>query len=489
MMPVPSYQIIEFLHWLGFHGVRISLENPDEKLLHGLAEHFVQGNRHLYWNRNNSGWEPNTISIDNREDIEQSARRLISTLLRIIKRSELPQKNSIEILDLINIIGYHKSCSQELRQCKEFLEWIYRKYPLIIKGDIPKYKINELAIKFCTELGYNERQFQDTIVKLRTGDVKKGWLIALNKWLNPLKYFNTKDMYKLGEYLVVKELLNRYNLVGFHGMFLFTCNDNLPKFINDYWEDLHYLTGNYMNIYYTYDDLKSKVSGYQYIGRDLRSLDVKLTHIPAFIIWSKSLKNNRTIPLGNLSHKYIFKLIQIIVQGIKEGKSLNEVAYIGLKWAKSDRSHQLKTNALVINGGERIIMVNNGDNYEVSGQAGAVGRNATAYQNTFTQVRQECENISLDADSLNKLQLLANNLMNQSSFDLTQSLTYEAVAKLLAIKEATEKQDRNEQAKAVTNWRHWLNGVGEKAQKYLSVTADAVSLGLPLLKLLGLPVP
>ncbi len=63
------------------------------------------------------------------------------------------------------------------------------------------------------------------------------------------------------------------------------------------------------------------------------------------------------------------------------------------------------------------------------------------------------------------------------------------MGKLLAIKEPSENQDQEEQAKAVTKWRQWFSHISEKAQKYLSITADAVSLSIPLLKSLGLPIP
>ncbi len=62
-------------------------------------------------------------------------------------------------------------------------------------------------------------------------------------------------------------------------------------------------------------------------------------------------------------------------------------------------------------------MVRNGDHYEVSEQAGAVGRNANASNNTFIQVKQEVKSTSLDTKYLSKLQQLANRITNGKASD------------------------------------------------------------------------
>jgi hypothetical protein len=75
---------------------------------------------------------------------------------------------------------------------------------------------------------------------------------------------------------------------------------------------------------------------------------------------------------------------------------------------------------------------------------------------------------------LSKLQQLANRSPNEKASDDVSKLTaYEAVGKLLAIKEASENQDQEEHAKAVTNWRKWFSRISEKARKYLSIPPSA----------------
>ncbi|MDB9457913.1 hypothetical protein PN473_05745 [Dolichospermum circinale CS-545/17] len=368
-------------------------------------------------------------------------------------------------------------------QIIEFLNWLYYFEEPI---SIPSVKLNTIVTDFCQQLNYrNPQDFYKTIQKLQKGNVDSEWLVYLFPFLKKNKADKNTN-------LSLRYLLGRYRSVKFNGIFLFEKNDNFPKFINDYWEDLYYLTGNYMDIYYSFNDLKDPISGYQISSTELRYLDVKLTDIPAFMLWSGQIKNNVTIPLYQLYHGDIFQIIKHIVQGIKDEKSIQEIAIIA-KQETQKRSNNLfphTQRAIVINGGEKIVMVGSGDHYEVSGQAGAVGPNATASNNTFIQVKQELESANLDTESWSKLQQLANRLTTEKpSDDVSQSTVYEAVGKLLAIKEASEKQNQEEQAKAITNWRQWLSGIGDKAKEYLSITADTVSLGVPLLKLLGLPIP
>lgn len=227
-----------------------------------------------------------------------------------------------------------------------FLKWLETKYDgrININGDIPSSKLNKIVENFCKELNWkNSPEFLKTVKGLHTGKVNRNWLIKLF----PFLFKNANQNQRLS----LNYLLERYNLVKYHGIFLFEKNHDFPKFIYDYWKDLHYLTEDYIDIYYSFDDLQEKISAYQILSQ---------------------------------------------------------------------------------------------------------------------------------ANHLNS---------GKPPDDVSQSTVYEAVAKLLAIKEASEKKDQQEQVKTIANWRQWFNGIGKNAQNYLSVTADAVSLGLPLLRLLGLPVP
>ena len=493
MNGVPSYQVIEFLNWLYYFEEPIPISiSQNRNYLYSLAEKYVDQRRGFFYERERY-WDDDERYRqplgDHNESLRDAARRLVDTLFHTIEYDDISKENTITIITLFKQCLKQNPDSSKLKQIISFLEWLDKNYDgkIDINKTIPSVKLNKIVTDFCQQLNYpNPQEFYQTIQKLQKGDVDSEWLVYLFPFLKKNKVSKNRN-------LSLRYLLGRYRSVKFNGIFLFEKNDNFPKFINDYWEDLHYLTGNYMDIYYSFNDLKEPISGYQINLNEFRNLDVKLTDIPAFMFWSGEIKNNETIPLYQLSHGDIFQIIKHIVQGIKDDKSIQQIAIIAKEESKKRQNSLLPHahRAIIINGGEKIVMISNGDHNEVSGQqAGAVvGRNTTVSNNTFIQVKQELDLAQLDTESLSKLQQLANRLTNEKlSNDVSQSTVYEAVGKLLAIKEASEKQNQEEQAKAVTNWRQWFNGIGEKAQKYLSVTADAVSLGLPLFKLLGLPI-
>ena len=53
---------------------------------------------------------------------------------------------------------------------------------------------------------------------------------------------------------------DRYNRVKFHGMFLFPkgCAAQLNKFIEESWQDLNSMTGEWIDIYYSKKDVKDR---------------------------------------------------------------------------------------------------------------------------------------------------------------------------------------------------------------------------------------
>lgn len=99
------------------------------------------------------------------------------------------------------------------------------------------------------------------------------------------------------------------------------------------------------------------------------------------------------------------------------------------------------------------------------------------------------DEVALDAHALEKLQELVHALTTDGTNNLSKSQAYQAAGILMELTEAAENLDKNRQIEVVSKWRQWFSGAGEKAQTALSIVADCISLGLPLAKLLGLPVP
>ncbi len=98
------------------------------------------------------------------------------------------------------------------------------------------------------------------------------------------------------------------------------------------------------------------------------------------------------------------------------------------------------------------------------------------------------DEISLDDKALEKLQKFIDTLTQNKPNDLPQSHALQAAGILLELKESAENQDKNGQIEAVSKWKQWLSKLPEKSLKALSITADLLTLALPLAKILGLPI-
>jgi hypothetical protein len=124
------------------------------------------------------------------------------------------------------------------------------------------------------------------------------------------------------------------------------------------------------------------------------------------------------------------------------------------------------------------------------GQVGAMGENSRSDHNTFIQEAKKTLNeLPLDTSALESLQKLADYLVANSFDDVSKSSLFQATSTLYELKENAEKQDLDGQAKAVSKWRQWLDSVSGNTLKALSVIADSLGVALPVIKLLGMPVP
>ncbi|MCZ1268967.1 hypothetical protein [Paenibacillus tundrae] len=126
-----------------------------------------------------------------------------------------------------------------------------------------------------------------------------------------------------------------------------------------------------------------------------------------------------------------------------------------------------------------------GDTFNNYGQVGAMGKKAVAFQNTFSQEdRKTLETIS--EQDLAKLKVLINKLMDFDEAKLRKAEALRGAACLLEIIEAYQSSETETQVEALGKWRLWVNGLKEVSLGFLAVTADILTVSLPVLKLLGL---
>ena len=310
--------------------------------------------------RDNQGRRTKPLGVN--EDLEEAANRLVASIVR----------DDSSYLALQQIVNSIKNFPQLL----EFIEWLKKNHEdRILNQATSGREVKAMVTQFCRDLKYdNIQEFSGEIINCLSHTF-------IHKILNIFRIeIITKNRKPFVE-LPLPEFRERYESINFHGIFLFGENNNLSKFVKNHGRDLHDLTDCYIDIYYSQDDLKHYITGYQR-RKQFRNLDIELSHIPAFIIWKDSLTNSQIISLEGLSHHQIFDVVKHITNGIEQKKSLNKVYEIATKQVES----YLNPTSVIYNGGK--FMINNGDTYNVE-QAGAVGKYARSDNNTFFQSKEK----------------------------------------------------------------------------------------------------
>lgn len=126
-----------------------------------------------------------------------------------------------------------------------------------------------------------------------------------------------------------------------------------------------------------------------------------------------------------------------------------------------------------------------GDVYINNGQASAMGRNAKAIGTSIYQDNRKTMD-HLDEKQLQLLNKFLERLVNEETSEMKKPERLAGATHLASIIDAAGSEQVEKKEEALSQWHNWLTRLKEPAQRYLAVTADVVTLGLPLLKLLGL---
>jgi hypothetical protein len=322
-----------------------------------------------------------------------------------------------------------------------FFSWIIDKYPKIISlNDIPFQELEHEIDSFCDEYSYTE------VVKLKTqinnvfkGQIEDDLLSKLKRWFAKTRQENP---------------FNRYRDVNFHGIFLFPYfkHKEHEDFINEAWYDLNSFTGNWIDIYYSFEDLEKK-NGFDVLD-ELKGLNnIKITDLPAFLIWDNSLSNVLSIPLEGLNKEQIFKVMQFIVQSIKEKKSLLEVAQVALEYINKELS---KTKQIQYYN----IM---GDIYDFKNASGFTFINKSVVENSFNKIKEQ-----FDENTANVIKQIAE-IVEKSSNNEAKELF-----------EAFNKEINNPEPKKTLLKTFWTG-----LTTALPILASTASITASILKIIG----
>lgn len=310
--------------------------------------------------------EHNRIRIDlSRYGLENESERLVRST-----RELLSDKRKLE--EVKSMLSHPEGCVELMIMYPErynimlsdilnFFDWIRNQYPeLNLSGDIPLCKLNDLIDEFCKNKKSPETNLLKKQIKQMFKESRNGNFISkIREWF-------TNNGNKTEE---ESNPFDRYSRVKFHGMFLFPkgCAAQLNKFIEESWQDLNSMTGEWIDIYYSKKDVKDRTC---YDVRDnIKRFDkINNADLPAFIIWGNDFENSYPIPISDLENKKILTLIAHLVDSIRNDKSLPEVVDDGINFIREELRKN-KPNQINIQNMGDIFELNNANNITLVNRA------------------------------------------------------------------------------------------------------------------------
>jgi len=152
-------------------------------------------------------------------------------------------------------------------------------------------------------------------------------------------------------------------------------SEGFKNFINDNWLDLHAMSSDYLDIFYSEEDFGN--SGYA-IKNNMRTLPKDLPEkLPCLVIWQDSLQHAQAIDIEGLLDNELVSLIAKIVDLIKTDNSLNQIVLEARKMAEDYNQKHVDDNRPVTNNVFNIekntgIVSGSIENSEVTVYSGAI---------------------------------------------------------------------------------------------------------------------
>ena len=240
-------------------------------------------------------------------------------------------------------------------QIVEFLDWIRNQYPdLNLSGDIPFCKLNDLIDEFSKKTSSTKANpLKKQIKQMFKESRNSNFISKIREWFTRNK-ITTKG---------TSNPFDRYSRVKFHGMFLFPedCAVQLNKFIEESWQDLNSMTGEWIDIYYSKKDIKDRTC-YEVRDNIKRFYKINNADLPAFIIWDSDSENSYPISISDLENKKIQKLIAHLVDSIRSGNTLSKVIADGKNFIKEEKSKNKPVQTNINHMGDKIEIYNSNIN-------------------------------------------------------------------------------------------------------------------------------
>lgn len=429
MQKIESYIIIEFFEWIrsradGNKNMVILREccfrgrhtNSAYEVLEPLAREFVREMDCPY-----QSWEiiQNLKYYLNSEDVPVKEYGKIQAELWSNKKGSVrsPRRENV----LHNMVSTPTRVGVEI----EFFEWIEenRIDPVeIIK--MPKEKFEEMVNAFARER--NRRNSKNLVEKLYSAFQ----MDILSKQY--IRYSNSN---------IVKCLFLQLG-----------ANKTFPNFIHNYWDDLHFLSKDYLDIFYSESELWK--SGY-IVKEYIHKLHVPETAIPCLVLWRETIEEALYIELFDLEENEVFQIIQLIVEMLKNNYDLETVCRETKNMAdkkRAEKRHTHITNVSVTQTAENVYgnMVGNATNSTI-----------TSVHISKNDDKELAKEIEVATQRINEIAELS---LDQKQF-IVELLEELAAAKEDADKVACKK-----------SFAAFVKGLGSTADKVISSLANLATI-------------
>ncbi len=158
----------------------------------------------------------------------------------------------------------------------------------------------------------------------------------------------------------------RYCSCKYHGVFLFRKNDNLSKFLRNFWHDIHVGTGDIVDFYFTDQDIKSDYHCKLWMAK-YTNMEIDVKEFPSIFLWQIGSINKNHILLKGLSHEEIFDVIEYLTAQLESTLFSQSILVTNTKIKQIIESKRAIYNNYIVK----------------NSQIGAFGKNATSNNNTF----------------------------------------------------------------------------------------------------------
>ncbi len=200
----------------------------------------------------------------------------------------------------------------------DFLEWLIKTKgePIDIRK-MPLSVFEKLAERFQFECNKSNKDREKLIRTFKQKDL----IVVSEKLLAILPIKIAKRAKDLG--YIIERYQDKSIPFKCFIMPLQVDSKEYKDLIENHWDDLHYLSGDYLDIYYT--DVDYGKSGYEIMNRMNFIPDKLKTKAPVIVIWDIELSKAQGIDISRLNNADIFEVIRGIVNSIQNKYELDKI--------------------------------------------------------------------------------------------------------------------------------------------------------------------